>query len=178
MPVVALLFAALLAAQLPVPQPFPKPGAPSRPAPPPPTAPGSPAPAPPAVSPAAGQDGAPSEAALGITLYPNSQFLTSYDAGRGQRFYLFGSTASFVELVTYYRTLLKTRGNLIFDIPATHQFDIGRFREETMAFPPSVTIKDFKSDAFAGYPNPKPGGTPEAFPTIIQVVPNPPAPPR
>jgi hypothetical protein len=168
MPGVALLLAAMLAQQ-PVPQPFPKPGAPPRPAPP---APAPAAPAPQASAPA----GAPTEAALGVALYPNSQFITSYDAGRGQRFYLFGSTASFLELVTYYRTLLKTRGDLIFDIPATHQFEIGRFREETMAFPPSVTIKDFKSDAFSGYPNPKPGGTPESFPTIIQVVPNPPPP--
>ena len=63
---------------------------------------------------------------------------------------------------------------MVFDAPATHVFDIGRFREETMAFPPSVTIKDFQSEVSQGYPNPKPGGTPARFPTIIQIVPAPP----
>jgi hypothetical protein len=110
---------------------------------------------------------------LGAPIYPGAQYLTSYDAGRGQRFYLFGSTASFLELVTYYRTALKQKGELVFDAPATLQFDIGRFREETMAFPPSVTIKEYKSELSEGYPNPKPGGQPGRFPTVIQFVPSP-----
>ena len=95
----------------------------------------------------------------------------SFDAGRGQRFYLFGSTASFVDLVMWYRTVLKQKGDLVFDAPATHEFDIGKFREDTMAFPPSVTIKEYKSEISEGYPNPKPGGQPGWFPTIIQIVP-------
>ena len=33
------------------------------------------------------------------------------------------------------------KGNLVFKEPPTHMFEIGRFREETMAFPPGVTIK-------------------------------------
>ena len=86
---------------------------------------------------------------------------------------MFGSTASFLDLVTYYRTVLKQRGDLVFDAPATHEFDIGRFREETMAFPPSVTIKEYKSEISDGYPNPKPGGQPARFPTLIQIVPAP-----
>ena len=73
--------------------------------------------------------------------------------------------------MTYYRTSLKQRGELVFEAPATHEFDIGRFREETMAFPPGVTIKDFQSQISQGYPNPKPGGAAGAFPTIIQIVP-------
>ena len=40
---------------------------------------------------------------LGVAIYPTAQFLASYDAGRGQRYYLFGTTASFAELVGYYR---------------------------------------------------------------------------
>ena len=40
-----------------------------------------------------------------------------------------------------------------------------------MAFPPGVTIKDYQSDVSQGYPNPKPGGQPARFPTIIQIVP-------
>jgi hypothetical protein len=161
-----LLFALELA-QSRGPQPVPKPQAPA-----PRTAPAAPAPATVATS---APQGEPSQALLGVSLYPNSQYIGSYDAGRGQRFYLFGSPASYIELVTYYRTLLKQRGTVVFETPATHQFDIGRFREETMAFPPSVTIKDYQSQSSAGYPNPKPGGQPERFPTIVQIVPSPPA---
>jgi hypothetical protein len=113
---------------------------------------------------------------LGVPVYPGSQFLISYDAGRGQRYYLFGSTAPFTDVVTYYRNVLKQRGELVFDAPATHQFDIGRFREETMAFPPSVTVKEFRSQISEGYPNPRPGGQPARFPTVIQIVPAPTAP--
>ena len=108
---------------------------------------------------------------LGVPIYPGAQFIASYDAGRGQRYYIFGSTASFADLVTYYRTALKQKGELVFDVPATHEFDVGRFREESMAFPPGVTIKDYQSDISQGYPNPKPGGQPTRFPTLIQIVP-------
>jgi hypothetical protein len=104
-------------------------------------------------------------------VYPGAHFLASYDAGRGQRYYLFGATASFVDVVTYYRLALKQRGELVFDVPATHEFDVGRFREETMAFPPGVTVKDFQSQVSQGYPNPRPGGEPARFPTVIQIVP-------
>ncbi|OLE82923.1 MAG: hypothetical protein AUF76_07735 [Acidobacteria bacterium 13_1_20CM_2_65_9] len=164
---VLLLTAALQ--QPPVPQPFPRPGTaqpaqPTRP-PPPPMPPSSVPPAPPKPG------GAPTEAMLGVPIYPAAQFITSYDAGRGQRYYIFGSTASFVDLVTYYRTALKQKGELVFDVPATHEFDVGKFREETMAFPPGVTIKDYQSDVSQGYPNPKPGGQPARFPTLIQIVP-------
>jgi hypothetical protein len=158
----------------PVPQPFPgapRPPQPARPAPaPPPTTvpPTATAPARPATG---SPVGAPTEAELGVPIYPGAQFITSYDAGRGQRYYIFGSAASFVDLVGYYRTILKDKGELVFDVPATHEFDVGKFNENTMAFPPGVTIKDFQSDVSQGYPNPKPGGQPARFPTIIQIVP-------
>ena len=61
------------------------------------------------------QEAAPADGALGVPIYPNAQFLTSYDAGRGQRYYLYGATGSFVELVAYYRTLLKNKGTPIFE---------------------------------------------------------------
>ena len=50
-------------------------------------------------------------------------------------------------------------------------FEIGRFREETMAFPPGVTVKDYTWGNLKGYLNPKPGAQPERFPTVIQMVP-------
>jgi hypothetical protein len=116
----------------------------------------------------------PTEATLGVPLYPTGQFIASFDAGRGQRYYIFGTTAPFAELVTYYRTVLKERGDEVFEQPPTHIFEIGRFRDETMAFPPSVTIKDWTSGGSAGYPNPRPSAQPARFPTIIMIVPPPP----
>ncbi len=152
----------------PVPQPFPRPGSNQ----PPPAQPPSRPPATTPARPAPGQpEATPSEATVGVPIFPGAQFIASYDAGRGQRYYIFGSAASFVELVAYYRTVLKQKGELVYDVPATHEFDVGKFREETMAFPPGVTIKDFQSDISQGYPNPKPGGQPARFPTIIQIVP-------
>jgi hypothetical protein len=168
--VTLLLLAALAQQQPPAPQPFPRPGTqPARPAPSAPVA--EPVPQAPVAPPAPSDASAPTQAALGLPIYPGAQFLASYDAGRGQRYYLFGSAQTFTEVVTFYRTSLKQRGELIFDAPATHEFDIGRFREETMAFPPGVTVKDFQSQVSQGYPNPRPGGQPAQFPTIIQIVP-------
>ena len=167
--VVAALGGTTAAAQ-PAPQPFP--GAQT-----------SPRPATPAPLPAAGAaarapasasaEPAPTEVTLGVAIFPAAQFIGSYNAGQGQRYYLFGSTASFAELVAYYRGVLKDRGELVFDAPATHMFDTGRFREETMAFPPSVTIKDYTWGGKGGYLNPLPGAQPARFPTIIQIVPAP-----
>jgi len=170
------------------PQPFPQPGTsgrssqPARPAPPPPATTQTPqqqpqAPAAPvgaasgAAATAPDSEPAPTEATLGVPIFPNAQFIASYNAGRGQRYYIFGTAASFVDLVNYYRATLKQRGELTYDVPATHEFDIGKFDEDRMAFPPGVVIKDFQSDISPGYPNPKPGGQPARFPTIIQIVP-------
>jgi len=179
MSVVALILTVALAQQ-PVPQPFPRPGV-SQPEPPttPPSRPVT-SPAGPVVSTQTASPSPqtvadePNAASLGVPLYPGSQFIASYDAGRGQRYYLFGTTASYVDIVTYYRTLLRERGNVVFEVPATHVFEIGRFREESMAFPPSVTVKDYESEVSAGYPNPKPGREPARFRTVIQIVPVPP----
>jgi hypothetical protein len=161
--VLAVLLAA--AQQLPVPQPFPRPGAgqPQAPAPPPPAT-------TPAARPAPAASEAPTEATLGLPIYPAAQFIASYDAGRGQRYYIFGSAAPFTDLVAYYRTTLKQKGEILFEAPATYAFEVGKFREETMAFPPGVTIKDFQSPVSEGFPNPKPGGQPARFRSIIQFV--------
>ena len=156
------------------PQPFPRGGAP-QPAPAQPAAPRPAAPAPGQTPKSTVDPATPSEATLGFPIYPAAQFIASYDAGRGQRYYIFGSMASFNDLVTYYRVQLKEKGNLVFDEPPTHMFEIGRFRDETMAFPPGVTIKDWTWGGSQGYPNPKPGAQPARFPTIIMIVPAPPA---
>jgi hypothetical protein len=176
----------LLAAQTP--QPFPRPGetqAPRRPQP----APTAPAPSPPAgqtppatkqpTAPSSNQpqsspDGAPPATEVWFPVYPAAQFLTSYDAGRGQRYYIYGATAPFADVIMFYRSQLDERGSLVFKEPPTHMFEVGRFRDETMAFPPGVTIKDWTWGGSAGYLNPKPKAQPQRFPTIIMIVPPPP----
>jgi hypothetical protein len=176
-----LLTTALLAtAGAQTPQPFPRPGESSRPQPssrPPAVPEQAPPGRPPATAPSpaapAGEQ-PPSEATLGVTVYPGAEFIASYDASRGQRYYLFGTNISFAEIVAYYRTLLKQRGDLTYEQPPIHMFELGRFREETMAFPPSVTVKDYTWGGSEGYLNPKPGGQPPRFRTIIQIVPAPP----
>jgi hypothetical protein len=174
-----VLLPALSTAQA-VPQPFPKPSNPDRngqttpvrpPAPnaPPPTT----APPPPAAAPAdaPAPEVVPSEATMGAPIYPKAQFIASYNAGQGQRYYLFGTAAAFAEVVNFYRTALRQRGELVFEEPATHMFEVGRYREETMAFPPGVTVKDYTWGNLGGYLNPKLGAQPAKFPTIIQMVP-------
>lgn len=157
---------AIGAAQTP-PRPFPTPVTPpaQQPAKPAPAAPQSQAPA----APTSGD--APTQAMLGLPIYPGAQFLAAYDAGRGQRYYLFGTPTRFEQAVSYYKNVLKDKGDLVFDVPPTHMFEVGKFREEEMAFPPGVTVKDYTWGGSEGFPNPKAGGSPARFPTIIQIVP-------
>ena len=56
-------------------------------------------------------------------------------------------------------------------MPATHEFDVGKYREETMAFPPGVTIKDYAVGRLAGLSESEAGRQPARFPTLIQIVP-------
>lgn len=120
---------------------------------------------------AAPAEPAPTAAQLGVPVYPGATFLRSFDAGQGQRYYLYGSTASFVETVLYYRTQLKDKGDLVYDVPPVHMFEVGRFREESMAFPPGVTVKDYTWGNSKGYLVPTPGANPSHYPTVIQIVP-------
>jgi hypothetical protein len=176
--VIATFAALSTATAAQTPQPFPR-GTPPVPAPAPQPAPRPAQPTPAPAAPAAAVDPAtPSEATLGLPIYPGAQFIASYDAGRAQRYYIFGSTASFADLVTYYRTQLKDKGNLVFQDPPTHMFEVGKFNSDTMAFPPGVTIKDFTSGGSEGYPNPKPGAQPARYPSLIMIVPVPPGTPR
>jgi hypothetical protein len=127
---------------------------------------------------AAAQEQAPTPESLGVpSFHPAMRYLESYDAGGGQRFYLFGADVPFAEVVSYYQKLLKVKGELVFDQPATHMIDIGRFQEATMAFPPSITVKDYTWGGMQGYANPKPNAQPTSFKTIVQIVPMPAAAP-
>ncbi len=115
----------------------------------------------------------PMEKNLGFPVYPNATFLRSYDASMGQRYFLFGSNTDFSDMVQYYQVVLDERGRQVFDAPATHMFEIGRFQEEDMAFPPGVTIKDYTWNDSEGYLHLSEDSKVERFRTIIQIVPAP-----
>ena len=112
----------------------------------------------------------PTEATLGVPVYPSAQYITSYDAGRGQRFHLFGTSARFADMVRYYSARLRERGRRLYDRPPIHQFETARFRDREMDFRPSVTIKDYTWNGAAGYIHAAPGADAATFPTIIQIT--------
>jgi len=169
------------------PQPFPRPGSRQPSARPTAPVPRSAQPVPPALPatqeparpddaplPATADPTAPTPEEMGFPVYPPAQYLASYDAGRNQQYHLFGTTASFEDIVNYYAAVLDERGRLVFREPPTQMFEVGRFREETMAFPPGVTVKDWTWGGSPGYPHPGAGGNLERFPTVIMIVPGPP----
>ena len=134
-------------------------------------APAAPTPAVTAPATAATAAAAPSEAELGAPVYPTAAYLGSFDAGLGQRYYLFGTTATYSQVIAFYRGALKTRGEEVFDVPAIWSFEIGRYREQSMAYPPSVTVRDHASGPGGGYLHAS--GRPEGqrYATVIQIVP-------
>ncbi|MEO6237004.1 MAG: hypothetical protein ABIQ52_08390 [Vicinamibacterales bacterium] len=166
-----MLLGLVLALLVQTPQPFPKVG-PPRPAAP--AGPEQTTAAPSAATPAPGAQDIPTEATLGVAIFPGAEFVGSFDAGKGQRYYLFGTNTTFAELVNYYKNVLKQKGELVYEEPGVHQFDLGKYKEESMSFPPSVTVKDYSWGGSAGYLNPRRGVQPARFKSIIQIVPNPP----
>jgi hypothetical protein len=155
--------------QTPVPRPFPGTTQTSTP-PKSPATPSTPAQAPPPDTQAPAGPGAPSAAALGAPVYPGAQFLESLDGGQGQRMYLFGTNASYLEIVNYYKNVLKSGGRELFKAPAMQQFDLGKFLEETMTFQPSVVVKDYTWNNQEGYLFVE-GTKQTRYKTIIQIVP-------
>ena len=106
-------------------------------------------------------------------IHPSAELLDTFDAGQGQRYLVYGTDLPYATVVEYYKQLLRTGGNEIFRAPAMHRFDMGRFDENTMAYPPGIVIKDYTWNGSAGYLNPKRNAQPARFPTIIQIVPAP-----
>lgn len=173
--------------QMPVPQPFPRPGtttpqpaepAPAQPTPARPPQPGQTAPAQPPTPrriplPSVAAEPAPDPATLGAPVYPGAQFLQSFDAGKGQRYYLFGTNTTYAEIVAYYRAYLKQGGDEVFEDPPVYIFEMGKYREEAMVYPPGITVKDYTFNGAPGYLFVRQGAAPQRFRTIIQVVPVP-----
>jgi len=112
----------------------------------------------------------PSPLPTTIPMYPSADYLDTFDAGQGQRYYLYGANLPYADMVTYYRNALKTSGREIYKVPGMYQFDLGKFQEDSMAYPPSVVIKDYWSENSAGYLYVT-GTAEKRYRTIIQVVP-------
>jgi len=107
--------------------------------------------------------------ALGLPMYPGAHLLTTYDAGPTQKVHLYGTSAAYPAVVEFFKTALKTRGRTLFGGPM-HQFDLGRFRRETMALQPALTVKDYTWNGREGYVHVS-GRQVIKYPTVIQVVP-------
>lgn len=147
----------------PVPRPFPGAGGP----------PAGAKPEMPTPTPAAEQPPAPSVTGLGPPLvYPGAVFLQEFDAGRGQKYFIYGTDQAFPEIVAYYKGVVGNGGETISKAPAPaiQQFDIGRFEESTMTFRPSVVVKDYLWNGSEGYLITV-GTTTRRYRTIIQIVP-------
>ena len=106
-----------------------------------------------------------------MQIYPTAEFIDSFDAGNGQSYFLYGTNASYVDIIAYYRTILKSGGRELSKVPGIQQFDLGKFEENSMAYPPSVVIKDYTWNGSAGYLFVS-GTTEKRFKTIIQIVPS------
>jgi hypothetical protein len=149
--------------QAPPPAPRPFPGAPA-----PPTSTGA-KPADPSTT-AAKPQSAPTPAELGqAIIYPSAEFLESVDAGRGQRLLLYGTNMSYEQIVTYYKAR-RLENRELFQEPPMHQFDLGRFNEQVMVYPPSIVVKDYTWNGSEGYLHVS-GTTEKRYRTIIQITP-------
>jgi hypothetical protein len=149
--------------QTPVPRPAPfpggatgaataKPGTPEQPA-------------------AAAQDaGAADPRLTGIPIYEGARFLESLDIGSGQRVFLFGTSSPYADVVSFYKTQMRTSGREVFRTPAMQQFELGRFQSSTMVYQPSVVVKDYGQPGGAGYLHTS-GTTVTRYVTVIQIVP-------
>jgi hypothetical protein len=114
-------------------------------------------------------DPADADPALGVPMYPGAVLLSQYEAGPGQQMFLYGTSSGYANVVEYYRGVLKDRGRQLFGGPM-HQFDLGRYRRETMMLQPAVTVKDFTWNGREGFVHVT-GRQIVKYPTVIQIVP-------
>lgn len=120
------------------------------------------------------QPGRPSDADLGYApVYPAADYLDAFDAGHGQHYFLFGTNAAYADIVSYYKRVMKDSGREVFRTPAMQEFDLpGKFRDDAVAFPPSVVVKDYAWNGSEGYLFVD-GTKEKRYKTIIQIVPPP-----
>ena len=114
------------------------------------------------------------EPAVGAALvYPGAEFLELFDAGRGQRYLPLRHERAVRRDRSVPTTSALKRRRRPRDLPRRRpmqQFDIGRFDEETMAYPPSVVGEGLHLERLARAISVA-GTTEKRFRTIIQIVP-------
>ena len=102
-------------------------------------------------------------------MYPGAVLLSQYEAGPGQQMFVYGTSSGYANVVEYYKGVLKDRGRQLFDGPM-HQFDLGRYRRETMMLQPALTVKDYTWNGRDGFIHVT-GRQIVKYPTVIQIVP-------
>lgn len=113
---------------------------------------------------------APPAGTVDAYLLPGAEFIDSFDAGRGQqRYYLYGTNMPYADVVSHYKTSLKVGNREVFRTPPVHQFDLARFDEDMMAYPPSVVVKDYTWNGSPGYLHVA-GTTEKRYRTIVQIT--------
>ena len=116
------------------------------------------------------QQQAPAAGGVEQYVFPGAEFIAAYDASRGhQKYHLYGTNTPYADVVAHYRTTLRGRNNEVFRTPPIHQFDLGRFDENTMSYPPSVVVKDYTWNGSTGYLHAA-GTTEKRYRTIVQIV--------
>ncbi|MEZ5320015.1 MAG: hypothetical protein R2752_21620 [Vicinamibacterales bacterium] len=103
-------------------------------------------------------------------VYPGADYLQTFDAGQGQKYFLFGTNLGYDEVVQYYKNLMRNGGDRISEEPNMQRFDLGDFDSRAMAYPPSVVVKDYTWNGQEGYLFVD-GTTPKRYRTVIQIVP-------
>ena len=122
----------------------------------------------PSNTPASARNDAPAD--VRALAYPSADYLGAIDAGRGQHYYMFGTNTPYPDILNYYKNVLKNGGRELFKTPAMQQFDLGKYSEDTMAYPPSVVVKDYTWNGSEGYLHVD-GVMEKRFRTVIQIVP-------
>jgi hypothetical protein len=147
-------------AQTPVPKPFPNSGQPpaARPA------------TPQTAPPGALDVGTVDPLLAGYVVPTGTEFLESFDLGRNQRLFTFGTNDAYDGIVAFYKAYLRKSGDEVSRQPAIQQFDIGSFNSSTMSQRPSVIVKDYTWPESTGYVHVE-GTTEKRFRTLIQIIP-------
>ena len=84
--------------------------------------------------------------------------------------FLLGLDTPYTDVVAFYKSQFRVSGSEVFRAPAMHQFDLGPFRSESMAYRPGVVVKDYAGADSTGYLHVT-GVTEKRYRTVIQIVP-------
>lgn len=103
--------------------------------------------------------------------YPGAEYLESFDAGKGQRLFVFGTNDPYARVVAFYKSQFKKTGEEVSRAPGIQQFDLGAFDSTGMAQRPSVIVKDYAWPQPTDYYIHVAGTAEKHFTTLIQIIP-------